>query len=247
MENNIYITLSGQIAAQRSLNVLSNNLANMNTPGFKADKPMFIEFIEKLEGQEFRDRNQRRMTMVNDFGTFTDFRQGTFEPTGGPLDMALNGPGFFAVDLGGGARAYTRNGSFQLDAERRLVTTGGQPILDTNDNAIVIPNTDTQIRVADDGTVSTENGVVAQVKVVQFEREQFMEPRGDGLRTTNEPELDNQGTTIKQGMIEGSNVNPILAMTELIEINRAYSRAANMSNNDHERIGRAIRKLSGTN
>ena len=247
MENSTFITLSGQIATERRLNVLSNNLANMNTPGFKADKPMFVEHLEKIDGQEFRDRNQRRMTMVNDFGTFTDFRQGTFEPTGGPLDLALNGTGFFTVDLGGGARGYTRNGSFQLDAERRIVTSNGQPLLDANDNEITIPNTANQIRVADDGTLSTEDGVLAQIKVVQFNREQFMQPRGDGLRTTDEPEIENEGTTIKQGMLEGSNVNPIMAMGELINISRAYSRAQNMTSQEHDRMGRAIRKLSGTN
>ncbi|MEO0393626.1 MAG: flagellar hook basal-body protein [Pseudomonadota bacterium] len=247
MENTSYITLSSQVATQRRMNVLSNNLANMNTPGFKADKPMFLEYIEKIDGQEFRDRNQRRMSMVNDYGTFTDFRQGTFEPTGGPLDMALNGSGFFAVDLGGGARGYTRNGSFQLDSDRRLVNTQGLPVLDTNDNEINIPNGDAQIRVAEDGTLSTETGVIAQIKVVRFNREQFMEPRGDGIRTTDEAEQDNEGTTIQQGMLEGSNVNPITAMTDLITISRAYSRAQNMGNQEHERIGRAIRKLSGTN
>ncbi|HCI47483.1 MAG TPA: flagellar basal-body rod protein FlgF [Rhodospirillaceae bacterium] len=246
MENTSYIALSSQVATQRRMDVLSNNLANMNTPGFKSDQPLFLEYIEKLEGQEFRDRNQRRMSMVSDYGTFTDFRQGAFEPTGGPLDLALNGPGFFAIDVGGGARAYTRDGSFQLDRDRRVVTSGGMTVLDENDNEIIIPDGDSHIRVADDGTISSETGILGRIKVVQFDREQFMTPMGGTLRMTDEPPLENVDTQIKQGMLESSNVNAIEGMTDLIEISRAYNQAQNLATQEHDRIGRAIRKLSGT-
>lgn len=246
MEDSIYIALSGQVATQRRLDVLSNNIANVNTPGFKAEKPMFLEYIEKLENQPLRDRNQRRISMVSDYGVYTDFKQGAFEQTGSPLDLALNGDGFFVVDMGGGKHAYTRNGSFQIDAQRQLVTSAGQPVLDSNNNPIVIPNGDAQIRVNDDGTVSTETGVVGQLQVAKFEREQFMTPLGSSLHSTDEQPQPANGTQIKQGMLESSNVNAIEGITNLIEVNRAYSMANSTVSEEHDRINRAIRKLSGT-
>ncbi|MBV6632174.1 MAG: flagellar hook basal-body protein [Alphaproteobacteria bacterium] len=246
MENTIYIALSNQVATQRRMNILANNLANLNTPGFKADRPLFLEFVEKLDGQEFRDINQRRMSLVSDYGTFTDFEQGTMNQTGGPLDMAVKGPGFFAVDIGGGALAYTRNGSFQLDLDGRIVTGAGNPVMDVNNNELVVPDGDVEVVVANDGTISTENGVIGQVKIAQFENEQFMDPLGNGLRTTDQPELENDGSEVLQGMIEGSNVNAITGITSLIEVSQAYSRSNRMGQQEHERIGRAIRKLSGT-
>ncbi|MEM6902945.1 MAG: flagellar basal-body rod protein FlgF [Pseudomonadota bacterium] len=246
MENTIYVALSNQVATQRRMDVLSNNLANINTPGFKEDRPLFLEFVEKLDGQEFRDINQRRMSLVSDYGTFTDFSQGDMTQTGGPLDMAIKGSGFFAIDIGGGGRAYTRNGSFQLDVDGRIVNSAGNPVLDINDNELLIPDGDVQITVANDGTISTENGVVGQVKIAQFENEQFMEPLGSGLRVTDQPELENEGSEVLQGMVEGSNVNAIGGIVDLIEVSRAYSRSNRMGQQEHERIGRAIRTLSGS-
>jgi len=247
MENTSYIALSGQIAQQRKLDVLSNNLANMNTPGFKSANPMFLQYVEKIKDQPFRDINQRRMTMVSDYGTYTNFRQGSFIQTGNQLDMALNGPGFFAIDLGNQQKAYTRDGSFTLDSNRQLVNSAGMPVLDANDNPIVFPAGDHQFRIADDGTVSSETGVLGQIKVVRFDRQQFMDQVGNGLLITEEPELANDGTQIKQGLIEASNVDAITSMTDLIEINRAYQAANNLIQQEDDRMDRAIRKLSGTN
>jgi flagellar basal-body rod protein FlgF len=243
MENSIYVALSQQSALQREIGVVANNIANMNSPGFKSQAPLFLRFIEKIDGQELRDPKLRQMALVNDYGTVTNFQAGPINVTGNPLDVALNGDGFFVLQRGND-RVYTRNGHFQLDPQRRLVTTNGDLVLGQNNQPIQLPENDNDISITNDGTVASRNNVINQLQIVKFDKPQFVEPAGDGLYSTKEQEVPATDTEVKQGYLEGSNVNGIKSMTEMIEIQRAYERANQIVQQEHERIRKAAEKIS---
>lgn len=243
MENTIYIALSQQSALERQIGVVANNIANMNTPGFKGQASLFLSYIDKIKDQPLRDPRLRQMALVNDYGTVTNFQPGSIEATGNPLDVALNGDGFLVVQRGQD-RVYTRNGHFQLDAQRRLVTTNGDLVLGQGNQPIQLPENDNDIAITSDGTIANKGGAINKLQIVRFDRPQFVEAAGDALFTTKEPEIPDTKTEIKQGYLEGSNVNGIKSMTEMIEVQRAYERANQIVSQEHERLRKASDHLS---
>lgn len=243
MENSIYIALSQQSALQREMNVVANNIANMNSPGFKGQASLFLSYIEKIEGQDLRDPKLRKMAFVNDYGTVTNFAPGPIAPTGNPLDVALNGDGYLVIQRGEN-RFYTRNGHLQLDAQRRIVNTNGDLVLGQNNQPIQLPENDSDLVITNDGTIANAAGPINKLQIVRFERPQFVEPVGDTLFKTTEPEIPATDTAIKQGYLEGSNVNAIKSMTEMIEVQRAYERANQIVQQEHERLRKASERIT---
>ena len=243
MENSIYIAMSQQSALQREIGVVANNIANMNSPGFKGQAPLFLRYIEKIDGQELRDTRLRQMALVNDYGTVTDFRAGPINATSNPLDVALHGDGFIVLQRGQD-RVYTRNGHFQLDAQRRLVSTNGDLVLGQNNQPIQFPENDNDITITNDGSIANKDGVINKLQIVKFDKPQFVEPVGDSLFTTKEAEVPATDTDVKQGFLEGSNVNGIKSMTEMIEVQRAYERASQIVQQEHERMRKAADRIS---
>ena len=211
MGDGIYSALSGAIAEARALEVAANNLANVSTTGFKKEK---LSFREVLMGE---DSTQRQVRIEP---TGTDFAQGNITRTGGPLDAAILGPGFFAVSTPQGER-YTRAGSFTLDPSGRLVTPAGFQVLGANGPVKV--DTSEPVSIAPDGTLLSGTDPVARLKVVDFANPQALERLGDGLwgpsGQTPQPVAD---AKLEPGALEQSNVNAVEGMTELILISRAY-------------------------
>ncbi len=162
MENTSLIALSRQDTLRRHLNIIANNLANMNTTGFKAKKMMFIEHLTRGEGGGSIARQS--ISFVRDIATMRDTAAGTLKETGNPLDMTIRGPGYFVVETEDGER-YTRNGHFQLDEAGRLVAKGGHPVLSDSGQPFFFSPEDSEIKVAPDGTVSTENGELGRIRV----------------------------------------------------------------------------------
>ncbi|HYF86352.1 flagellar basal-body rod protein FlgF [Azospirillum sp.] len=239
MENPIYIALSRQNALRRQMDVVANNVANMNTTGFKQQRVMFTEFLQRPAMHE-------QVSMVQDRAVVRDLTAGGTISTGNPLDMALTGPGYFTVDTAAGRR-YTRNGSFRLDGQRQLVDGSGLPVLADNGQPIVIPQNTTTVEVKGDGTVTTELGPVGRLNVVTFQREQMMTEVGAGLYVSDEePQAAPPETKVAQGMLEQSNVKPVLEMTQMIEINRQYQQAQRMIETESERIRTVIQRLGRT-
>src|SRR6185312_9857675 len=124
MQNALLIGLSRQVALSRELDVVANNIANLNTTGFKADGSLFEEFLNSAA----RDESNERLSFVRDRATWTDMSPGGTDRTGNALDVAINGDGYFAVQTQRGVR-YTRNGSFQINPTGQLVTAEGDPVL----------------------------------------------------------------------------------------------------------------------
>lgn len=237
MENTLYIALSRQEALRRQMDVMANNIANMNTTGFKNQRMLFQEYLEQPV------RQQDSMAFVQDFGLLRNIQPGPLNVTDNPLDVALRDRGYFTVETFAGPR-YTRGGSFTINSDRELVDVNGLPVLSDTDTRIIIPIEAQNIAISGTGTVSTEDGEIAQLKVVTFADEQRMELLGGGLYATDQQPEFVENPEIAQGAIEGSNVQPVVEMTMMMEVVRQYQSTQKMIDSEHERIRGALQKLS---
>jgi flagellar basal-body rod protein FlgF len=240
MENAIYAGLSRQIALQRQLEVTANNIANMNTPGFRAQHERFETFL--AEPQSIGPQRGRALAMVIDQATVRDLRPGALEQTGNPLDLALHGDGYLAVETEAGTR-YTRNGRLTLDPTGQLVDQSGLPVLGAGGAPITIPAGATDITISGSGEIATENGVVGRLQVVRFEDENALVAEGGGLFAADEAPQPSPGTRIVQGSFEQSNVQGVVEMTAMIDVSRQYQSTQNLLEAEHERLQTAIRRL----
>lgn len=236
MENTSIIALTRATTLERQMDIVANNVANMNTTGFKSEQPLFIEYVNKPDQNE-------KYSMVQDYSTLRDLAPGPITMTGNPLDVALEGDGYFTVDTIDGPR-YTRGGNFSLDSSRQLVNAAGLPILDDTGNVITIPVNARDIRISPQGNISTEAGPLGKIGVVRFENQQFMTQLGSGLYQTNEKPIEAEDTKVQQGFLEGSNVNSVAEMTTMIDVNRQYQIIQNLLKTEHDRLRNAYSKLT---
>ncbi|HYD30401.1 MAG TPA: flagellar basal-body rod protein FlgF [Azospirillaceae bacterium] len=235
MENPIYISLSRQTALQRQMEMVANNIANMNTTAYKNQRMLFQEYVDRPAIGE-------KISLVQDYNTTRELREGPIQATNNPLDVALQGDGYFTVETMSGPR-YTRAGHFRLNNDSELVDGNGLPVMGENDLRLQIPQNARTIDIKGDGTIIADNVQVGRIKVVRFEREQFMKETAGGLYVTDEQPLDAPDTKMAQGMLEQSNVQPVLEMTSMIEIMRQYQSNQKMMEAEHERQRTAISKL----
>ncbi|RLA79839.1 MAG: flagellar basal-body rod protein FlgG [Deltaproteobacteria bacterium] len=236
----LWIAATGMKGQELRINVISNNLANVNTPGFKASRIDFEDLIYqtfKAAGATSAGGNQVPTGLEVGLGVRPAavqklFLQGDYHQTQNPLDLAIEGRGFFKVTMPDGTVAYTRSGAFKLDSEGRIVTSDGYPI----DPEIVIPAEATSITISSDGTVSvTIPGQTQAQEVGRLELADFVNPAGlkaigknlflptaaSGDPTTGSPGEDGLGT-IAQGFLELSNVDLVTELVEMIMAQRAY-------------------------
>ena len=242
MENAGYIALSRQLSLRRELDVVANNMANMNTPAYKAERMVFVEYLAQPTQQD-------KLSFVQDYGLARDTSEGPLTPTDNPLDVAISGSGYFTVETPLGPR-YTRHGRFEIDTENRLVTGEGHPVLSTAGAPIVIPRDSGEITISSDGTVSATTPTTARqlgrIGVVTFQNEQDMKRNANSLYSTDEPPQPAERAKLAQGMLEQSNVQPILETTRMIEVLRQYQSAGRFLQSEHERGMRAIDRLART-
>ncbi len=237
MENSIYLGLSRQMVLQTNMDIVANNIANMNTTGFRGQNPVFEEY---LSDPRYADDP---LSFVYDYGQYQMTSQGSFEQTGNPFNVALNGPGYMGVEMPDGETGYTRDGNFQKTADGTLVNSSGLPILGSG-GPIVIPANATEITIDEKGVVSDQNGPVAQLMIVEFENVQELEPAGHNLYTTDGNSTLAENTTAAQGFLESSNVQPVVEMTRMIEILRDFQSTQKLLEGEHERLRSAIQKLT---
>ena len=239
MENISYIGLSKQIALTRQMELVSNNIANLNTNGYQGNKAMFNEYI-------FEPKSEEPVSMVLDYGSYRDETPGPITQTGNPLDMALSGSGYIAIEDQEGIERYTRNGSFQLNAERELVNSSGLRVMSQNGGAIVFPEDSREIKITTKGEITADGRSIGQLKLAEFENDQMLENIGGSLLSADNatPVGDEITTEVFQGAVENSNVNPVLELTDMIELSRLYQATARLMQSDHERQQNAIRTLS---
>ncbi len=235
MENAAYVGLSRQVTLRNEMNIIANNLANVNTPGYRGEKMVFNEYLERTQPGD-------RLSFVEDVGLARDLREGPINTTGNPMDMAINGLGFFAVDTPQGAR-YTRSGRFELNQQNQLVTADGHTVQGVGGGAITIPPEGGEISVAGDGTVSNDNGVLGRIRVVGFDDERQMKRGAGGLYSTDQEPVDRDNASVMQGALEGSNVEAIMEISRMMEVLRQHQSVARFLQDDHDRQQRVIRTL----
>ncbi|MGF1591688.1 MAG: flagellar basal-body rod protein FlgF [Kiloniellaceae bacterium] len=238
MENAGYIALSRQMVLRREMDVLANNMANLNTPAYKGQSMLFVEYLETTGSGE-------KMSFVQDVALVRNLTEGQMTATGNSLDLAISGDAYFEVETPVGPR-YTRNGVFQLNGDGELVTSSGQRVLGEGGTAIALPPNSADVTITGDGTVSTDQGPAGRLRLVRFEDQQAMVKLADGLYDADgQDPLPPEGAEVVQGMIEGSNVQGIIELTRMIETVRSYSNTGRLVNDEHERLRRAIQSLGG--
>lgn len=250
MENMLLVGLSRQMTLERELDVVANNIANVNTNGFKADKSMFEEYLASNAHEDTFSGRDRRVSFVQDRGTYRDFSQGPTELTKNPLDVAIDGNAFLVVQTPAGER-YTRDGGLKIDAQGQLVTASGDAVLGTG-GPIVFQPTDKEINIAADGGISVLEGTSrvdslrGKLRLVSFAQAQQLLKEGSNLYSAGQGAAPRPDATarVHQGYIEKSNVNSVLEMTHMIEVTRAYTQMATMLQTQSDLHKSAIEKLA---
>lgn len=215
---------------------LANDLANANTPGYKSDQSTQANFGELLLKNTANNQSIGGLGLGVDISkTQPDLTQGAVQQTGEPLDVALQGLGFFAVQTADGTR-YTRDGQFAVDANGTLVTSLGNPVLDANGKPISVKGHADDLKIGSDGTVTGGGRTLGKIAVVSL-----TDPakQGDTL-FTGTPGAAPQGTTMEQGALEGSGTNPATVMVDMITSLRAYESLQKVINSMDEALSKGI-------
>ena len=236
MENTLFIALSKQLAIRREMDVIANNLANTSSPGFKNEQMMFVEYLKKTGPNG-------NVSLVQDIALARDLSEGIFKRTNNALDMAIHGKGWFVVETPQGER-YTRNGHFRLNQEGELVTTTGHKLLTTEGDPIVFTPGDNDIVIKGDGKVTASGEDRGTLRIVTFENERRLDKVAGNLFSSDETPDEKSEAEIVQGVIEESNVKPVVEITRMIRALRSYQGAQNMIDREHDRQRQAIDKLT---
>ncbi len=237
MENAVYIGLSQQMAMQQQMDVIANNIANADTPAFRSGRVMFQEYLMN------NGPGQNPLSFVQDYGVVHDTREGEIKQTGNPLDIALDGKGYFVVSTAAGQR-YSRDGHLALNAQGDLSTADGDPVLNVQGQPIVIDPRDGTISIAADGTISNASGQIGQLQLVRFDSDQEMKNVGDTLYSTDQTPEPAPKLAVEQGMIESSNVEPIVEMTKMMQLLRNYQATQQLLQIDNTRQVNSIQDLA---
>jgi flagellar basal-body rod protein FlgG len=240
MIRSLWIAKTGMEAQQTAMDVISNNLANVSTSGFKRARPVFEDLLYQTVRQPGAQSSEQTQlpsglqmgTGVRPVATERMFDQGNLQQTNNKLDIAIQGNGFFQVLMPDGTTAYTRDGSFQTNNQGQVVTASGYPV----QPAITIPATAQTVSIGADGTVSiTQQGAVASTQIGTMQLATFinnagLESKGDnlyeetsasGTASTNTPGTNGAGS-LNQGYVETSNVNVVEEMVNMIQAQRTY-------------------------
>ena len=244
IENAQLISLSRQIALQRQMDVVANNMANINTTGFKAEEMLFEEYVMPVARDRSFPSADQPLSYVQDWATMHNLSAGATVQTGNDLDVALNGDGFFAVQTPGGER-WTRSGAFQIDNSGTLVDLNGNAILGEGGPVRFGPE-ETGITIADDGTISTDAGAKGKLRLVEFANAQELQRDGANLFSGGTP-APATNTRVMQGFVERSNVSGVSEMAEMIRVTRAYESTASMTQRQDELRRTAIQRLGDAN
>lgn len=242
MESSILVALSRQSTLRRDLDIVANNLANMNTTAFKAEELIVVDHPVPPPGD--RSGPREPLMFSRDVSTFRDLAEGALEETGGDLDVAIAGEGYLVVETPLGPR-YTRNGHLRLNETGQLVTDHGLPVLDRTGGPVGFTPQDGRIAIGHDGSITTDTGTRGNLRVVRFDQPQEMQIVEGALLTTEEIPQDVATPMLLPGMLERSNVQPILELKRLIEVQRAYDQARGLIDREDERLRKMMQAYVG--
>ncbi|MGZ5998268.1 MAG: flagellar basal-body rod protein FlgF [Rhizomicrobium sp.] len=240
MDSTLLISLSHQLASSRSMDVIANNLANVSTPAFQREEPTFQEYVVNVQPVEGQSGPQQ-LSFVQDTGLVRDVSEGRMDTTGAPFDLAIHGKGFFVVQTANGDR-YTRNGHFSLDSSGQMVTSNGDPVQGDGGPITITPD-DGEVHIAADGTVSGKTGQIGRVRVVDFANPRLLSKQGASLYSTDQSPVTADNFKLQSGMLEASNVQPVIEISHMIEVMRAYQATASLTQTQEDLMREAIDKL----
>jgi flagellar basal-body rod protein FlgF len=245
MDNSLLVSLSQQLASFRAMDVIANNIANVSTPGFKREAAKFEEYVAHVRPAEGQ-KGLQSVSFVKDAGILRDLSQGNITATGAPFDLAINGKGYFVIQTPQGER-YTRDGHFSLDQNGQIVNSGGQPLLGDG-GAITVTPDDGDIQFGPDGTLSGKTGQLAKLRIVDFANPRLLRKEGANLYAAPPglPPVAATEAQVAQGMLESSNVAPVIEISHMIEVMRAYEATASLSRSQEELLRQAIERLGQT-
>jgi flagellar basal-body rod protein FlgF len=239
MQNGLYVALSAQVALQRRLETIASNVANMNTPGYRADGVSFEAQLAKA--------GDNRLAYVSPGAGFISRRSGAIVETGNPLDAAIQGEGWFAINSGG-ATVYTRDGRMRVSDTGALETLNGAAVLDVGGAPIQLDPSAGAPTIAHDGMINQNGRQVGAVGLFALAPDATLTRAGGSGFTSDKPAqpvLDFNQNGIVQGAIEGANVNPVEEMAKLIAVTRAFDGVANEVSQTESSIQSAIKTLGG--
>lgn len=243
MIKGIYHSAAGMIARQRQLDVIANNLANVDTVGFKAEKVVFRASLTASLGSPPAAQGEKLVTAERGISTIPSF--GSLHETGNPLDVAIEGNGYFMIETDSGI-AYTRDGRFQLNPDGELVTLNGDRVL-AEGGTVQIP--EGSLRINPEGEIVLKNDdnqmeqIIDRLRVVTFENYEDLRPLRNGLFATDQQPLNIEEPSIKPGYLEDSTVNPIEQMVEMIQANRIYEASSKAIQAQDSTLGKAVNEV----
>lgn len=236
MDNSGYVTLARQSGLMREMQAIAHNIANASTTGYRREGVLFSEHVRGLGTDE------ASLSMAAANARQTWLAQGGLSFTGGSLDLAIEGEGFFVIETDQGER-LTRAGHFAIDAAGEIVNPDGLRLLDDGGAPILVPP-GAQIAVSRDGTISADGEPVAQLGLLRPADPSQLSRQGGTLLATEGELLPAGESVIHQGFLEDSNVNPMTEMARMIEVHRAYEAGQKFLDREDERIRAVIQTLS---
>ncbi len=237
METAGYVTLSRQTGLWKEMQVVANNVANISTTGYRRQGVVFTEMLQALPNEG------GGVAMAAARARFSDPSQGSMTQSGNPMDLAIQGRGYFMVETPEGNR-LTRAGAFALNTEGEMVNPDGLRLLDVGGAPIFIPPDAETVSVAQDGTISANGNPLAQVGIFEVQDETSLSRQyGTLFDPGEEAPLAMLEPVVLQGFVEGSNVSPVTEMARMIEVQRTYEMGMKFMENEHERIRNVTRTL----
>jgi flagellar basal-body rod protein FlgF len=237
------LAASRLIAQQRAMDITANNIANANTPGYRTERVVFSDYIDKQTGTK-SPPGIKSISYTHDRATYREPQPGSVTHTGNTYDLALTSDGYFTVNTKNGPR-LTRDGRFGPMPDGTLADASGNAVLDTNGKPLQIPATDTRITIASDGSVSTESGQIGKIGVVQTDPMK-LQAEGATHFIAGAPTTPVAAPGIVQGAMEGSNVQPVLEVTRMLDNERQFQFVTQLVQAEGDRQQNAIEKLLPT-
>jgi flagellar basal-body rod protein FlgF len=233
MSSGIYVATAGAVAQSQALDATANNIANASTAGFHGDR---VTFSEALGAARSAD-----VALVSHGTARVDAQAGALTQTDNPLDLALDGDGYFSVTTPTGTR-YTRAGNFQLDTERKLVTADGYAVRGVGGAPISVPPEATNVAVDTEGNVSADGNQIGQLELARFAPNQMKREGGSLFSATGKPTAGDP-PKVHSGMLEASNVNIVRGVVDLVKVSRTYESLMRVIQGYHDVEQRAARDL----
>ena len=234
MSSGIYIASAGAVAQSTAMDATANNIANATTAGFRADRVTFREALAQAKSPD--------VALVSNTNTKIDTQAGALQQTDNPLDLALEGDGYFAVDTKAGPR-YTRAGNFHLDDARQLVTAEGMTVRGEG-GPITIPEEAKTISVGADGTVTADGEEVGKIELARFSMNS-LKREGATMFSARGAQEAGELPKIRSGMLESSNFNVVRGVVDLVKVSRTYESLMRVIQSYHDVESRAARELGG--